>query len=341
MAHANNIGLNEISELGVPVVSAKRTQGNNTTVWSQYAETMEAKSKIPKFGFGVRRTNGEKKLSPGSSPVSRSKSMKVQRTTIPLIHRKTKHSNSVEHDDDCDEAHTNSFLQTPTNHSKSDFPKSQPSSRSTTPINDHSTGLFTRSMTVSSNRTKDVSSTGTRTNGTNKTHARSSSFSSREKYGITTPTSLRKPTAHSQVPEPKLQTKGIPQPSFEPSRQVRRSLSNSKTSHDESDGNIESSYSKQGSGILRNPDSRRSSVSSQGSSSGGRRPSSMISFTEKSSDLNQLASEITQMGDSHVFGSAPPRIPSSRSHVASNRQGTVILLIDSFVLIIDCVSVGL
>ncbi len=338
MAHANNVGLNEISELGllpflslseigVPLLSTNRLSVPllSTSILTQNTDTssMDSKqSKIPKFGFSIRKPNGDKKVSPGTSPVSRSKSMRVQRTTKPLVH-KTKQSNSIDNDDeeyDGPQTTTTSFLQTP----RKDPSKSQPGSRSTTPITDNSVGSFSRSMTVSSSsRTKEIINRPQDMNGI-KTHLRSSSFSASQKHSIGA-SSIKRPVIHSQTPDRKFQLKSaIPKSPTESTRPFRRTSSNSKTSAlEESDGNITTSlmYSKQQSpGILRKPDSRKSSVGSQ---NGCRRPNSMISFTENASDLNELASEITQMGDSGVFGSAPPRVPSSRAHVTPNRQGIV------------------
>ena len=316
MAHANNVGLNEISELGVPVLSYNR-QINETDC----CITMDPKhSKIPKFSFGIRRPNGEKKPSPsGASPVSRSKSMKVQRTNVPMV-QKTKQSNSIDNgDEEFIEPRKTSLLQTPTS-IKRDPSRSQPGSRSTTPNIDNSVGPFSRSMTVSSSNRTTPSNRPPQDMNAMKTHARSSSFSARERHNVT-PGSIKRPTAiYSQTPDRKLQMKSsIPKSPPESSPPLRRTSSNSKTSsYEESDGSITSSYSKQSPGILRKPDSRKSSVGSQ---NGGRRPNSMISFTENASDLNELASEITQMGDSGVFGSAPPRVPSSRVNITPNRQG--------------------
>ncbi len=273
-------------------------------------------SRIPKFSFGLKKPNSKSSpsASPGASPVSRSKSMKVQRTTTPLVQRRPKHSNSIDNDQDLDESQTD-LLQTPTS---SHMPKSQPGSRSTTPTATPpgvTMGGLTRSMTVSSSRNKDTP-TNIRspldTNGV-KGHTRSSSFSSRERHNVI-PTPNTRQAVHSHIPDKLRSGKGLTQSMESPRQQLKRTTSNPRTSQDESDGSAEPPRH----GILRNSDSRRSSIGSQ---NGGRRPNSMISFSEKSSDLNELASEITEMGDPHVFGSTPPRIPSSTRTSSGSRTG--------------------
>ena len=272
-------------------------------------------SRIPKFSFGLKKPNGKSSpgASPGSSPVSRSKSMKVQRTTTPLVQRRTKHSNSIDNDQDLDESQTN-LLQTPMS---SHMPNSQPGSRSTTPTATSlvTTGGLTRSMTVSSSRNKDTPTNIRSPQDTNgvKGHTRSSSFSSRERHNVIH-TPNKRQGIHSHIPDKPRSGKGLTQSMESPRQQLKRTTSNPRTSQDESDGSADPPRH----GILRNSDSRRSSIGSQ--NGGGRRPSSMISFSEKSSDLNELASEITQMGDPHVFGSTPPRIPSSTRALSSGSR---------------------
>ena len=330
MAYANNIGWNEILELGkLSFAVGRRQTAFCTSLPLDPSVTMDTKSKIPKFSFSIRKSgtgNGDKKASQGSSLVGRSKSMKVQRTTVSVVQRKTKHSNSIDNDEAVEEAKA-TLLQAPTSR-RTDNPRSQPNSRSTTPSMENSSGSFTKSISDSSGssydslgRAKAMPTSRFQDSGGMRTHLRSSSFSSREKYGVVQPSangSGRRPTVNSRLPDHKSHPKGV-SPSSETSHQFKRVLSNSKpASHDETDSSTESPVRKPGnSGVLRNPDSRRSSTGSQG----GRRPSSMISYTEKSSDLNQLASEITQMENSGVFGSTSPRMQSVRTHISPVRPG--------------------
>lgn len=337
MAFANNIGLNEISELSIPLVSDIIQNYCNIKI-SGISSSMETKSRIPKFGFGFKRTvtsGGGKGTSSNSMGVSRSKSMRVQKSA-PLVQVRTKKSNSIDDDEEIVQA-AKSLLH-PSRGVKKINSISQPNSRSTSPyIEDDSSGSFTKS-TTESNSSNDSTFVGsskisrgtishkttsreTTSHGSGSniyTHNRSRSFTATEKHGIGRPSSAgtRRSTITARPTDIKPNYKGvISQPRGVSQVQRSETHPSSKSSvTDETDGGLKSPLRQSPGVILRNPDSRRSSTGSQ-SGSGNRRPSSMLSY---SVDLNGLASELSNSNE--YFESTQPHIPSIRTQSSPIKQ---------------------
>lgn len=306
MACANNIGLNEITELGSSFQN--RLGDNNISEHFYQMEGQSRQSRIPKFGFGFKKIlssgNGADKSSPSSkssSFVSRSKSMRVQRTQPPPI--KINHSNSTEEDETIDKTNTTTVLLNADPIKKQVGSKSNPNSRCNSPHGvRESSGSFCTGITDStssndstrvqvSSKTEEVTATS-RVRG----HIRSNSYGSKDKFLVnrgSTTSATRRATVNSRPAfnkekSPQLVKKAITSTNLrKPPKQA---------SHDQMDGSGQSSLSSISESRRYNEngiDHRRGSGSSQGGR--GRRP---FSFHEGSPDLNQLASELSQSEES-------------------------------------------
>lgn len=348
MACANNIGLNEITDLGTPIVA--REEDFETSYFSNnfIMEAQSRQSRIPKFGFGFKKilsngAHGSDRTTKESSPKSsasmpRSKSMKVARTQAPIVQKRTKHSIDCGEDDNLLQV-ASSLLHPAHGSSQHSGSISNPNSRSASPyLIQESSGSFSAHMTDSTSSGDStrvqVSHTGNSPskNEHEKTsskesptfgrgHVRSRSFSSREKYGVNQPSSAGNrratvTTRPSKERSPQPVKHGMTQPMGN-STQVQKSGKSS----DQPDGGVESTLNSTRRTESDN-NSRRSSASSQGGR--GKRP---FSFHEGSPDLNQLASELSQLESSGsvVSNDTTHRgVPIIRTQRSPIRQGKCI-----------------
>lgn len=353
MACANNIGLNEIIDLGTPIVSREEDFETSSNFSSNFImEAQSRQSRIPKFGFGFKKilSNGAsgtdratKESSPKSSAsVPRSKSMKIARTQAPIVQKRTKRSVDYVEDDNLLQV-ASGLLHPAHGSSQHGGSHSNPNSRSASPyLIQESSGSFSAHMTdstssgdstrvqvshigTSSSKNELHEKTSSKESPTfRRGHMRSSSFSSKDKYGVNRPSSAgnRRATVNtrpSKERSPQPVKHGMIQ-SMGNSTQVQKSGKSS----DQTDGGVESTLnSTVGSISMKRTESgnnsRRSSASSQGGR--GKRP---FSFHEGSPDLNQLASELSQLESSGsvVSNDTTHRgVPIIRTQRSPIRQG--------------------
>ena len=289
MACGNNIGLNEIFlEPGSSKLS------NLKFLTSSLMEAQSRQSRIPKFGFGFKKVvsggNGNDKTHKSSSFVSRSKSMRVNKTQ--LTPSKISHSNSIDNGESETINKTDSDLLHPALVKKPAGSKSNPNSRCNSPHGmKESSGSYCGGITDSTSSNDStrvqVSHLSSNTKSTYvRGHTRSNSYGSKDKFSVNrvSTSNARRATVNTR---PTVNKERSPQ-------LLKQAASGSnlrkpkQVSQDYTDGNGQSSttgsHQHNGDGI----EQRRNSISSQGRS---RRP---FSFHEGSPDLNQLASELSQ-----------------------------------------------
>lgn len=264
-------------------------------------EAHTRQSRIPKFGFGFKKlvsgpTSDKSKLSSSSPTVSRSKSMRVHRTQPSLAFKLNQQSVD-------NEEPSMTTLHPPDRRTKQHSSKSNPNSRSNSPYGYRDvnkghihTGVGMADSTSSNdsllvqvnNVSSDVPSEST---GIIRSHARSYSFGSQDKHMVNSrprSASSRRTTVSSHF------SAGNDNKITSQNEKRIVTVAHSKESNaqleDQTDGKIEPTCNK-----LINS-SKKTSISSHGNGR-GKRP---FSFHEGSPDLNQLATELSQVEESSV-----------------------------------------
>ena len=372
MAHASNTGLNAVSELGSPLISTRPltslgftkawdivTGRQSSTIVVASMESSGKTSRLPRFGFGLRKSsrknngensNGNKSSnsSPGSSPggVNRSKSMRVNRVQQPP--KLIKHSNSLEDDDDS--SHLRETIPVATSRLRPPHAvrtsRSQPNSRSASPHVETSSSYMSDSLSsqdsTGSSRANKTSPLLSQVEG----HARSNSYHAREVNAMVP----GKPThAGGMDSGPGNNMNGLPRSRAmtvgsrirpKNDRHIPKVAVSKMASFDQADGGVASKpdvshvTTKKAEPLANQM--RRGSYGSQGGLN--KRPSSLI-YLEDTHDLNQLASELSKLegeedrknnGERHTYHSRLPGITRQRSP-AYMRHGEHDLLTPFFV----------
>ena len=269
-------------------------------------------SRIPKFGSGLRKAlfrgsgNGNSKSSSanstpqgggGSANLGRSKSMRVSRSVTPQ-YKIIKPSSSLDNDDDEEEVVpvivTSLRLPTPRTRLGS---RSQPNSRPNSPYIDSSASNLTDSSgSNDSQKHQQLPDANiTRSEPSFQRNVRSKSFGAKN---LVRPRSANNRSRAGSIQHPS-------EPPNSPGLVPRFSTGNHTGSETEStDGNtISLAYA----GNLLRPKHQRRSP--------GSRPSSMI-ITQETSDLNQLASELSR----YEGNSRDGRSPGCEIHVCTNNS---------------------